>query len=163
MENYNENEKKIEQIIAEKGEIISSTQGVSMYPMLRNRKDMVVIEKPSKRPAINDVVLYRAPGGKLLLHRIIKDLGTEYIIRGDNRLNKEYGVTPERIIGVLKGFYRDGKYYDCKKSLIYRIYVLSVRPSYPFRFLWQKFIRPVLSKLKRILIKSMALIKNVKK
>lgn len=163
MENYNENEKKIEQIIAEKGEIISSTQGVSMYPMLRNRKDMVVIEKPSKRPAINDVVLYRAPGGKLLLHRIIKDLGTEYIIRGDNRLNKEYGVTPERIIGVLKGFYRDGRYFDCKKSLIYKLYVLTVRPSFPFRFVWQKFIRRVLSKIKRILLKPVVFIRNRKK
>ncbi len=163
MEIFDDNEKKIEQIIAEEGEIISSTQGFSMYPMLRNRKDMVIIEKPSERPGNNDVVLYRAPGGKLLLHRIIKDLGTEYIIRGDNRLNKEYGVTPERIIGVLKGFYRDGRYFDCKKSLIYKLYVLTVRPGFPFRFLWQKLIRRVLSKIKRILLKPVVFMRNMKK
>lgn len=142
--------KNIEAVIAEKGELISSSSGFSMYPMLRNRKDMIVVVKPQERPVLHDVVLYRTAGGKLLLHRIIKDLGNEYIIRADNRFNKEYGVTSQDVIGVLKGFYRNGKYFDCKTSKLYRIYIFYNRLSLPFRFIWRKTGTRVISKIKRV-------------
>ena len=140
----------IEEAIEKQGEVISSSSGYSMYPMLRNRKDMVVIVKPQKRPTLHDVVLYRTKGGKLLLHRIIKDMGEEYIIRADNRFNKEYGVTPEAVIGVLKGFYRKGKYFDCNESKVYKLYVFYNRTSLPFRFLWRKTGTRVVEKIRRM-------------
>ena len=147
---------RIENVIAQNGEIMTCSSGFSMYPMLRNRKDMVVVVKPESRPKRHDVVLYRT-GKKVLLHRIIKDLGDEYIIRGDNRLNKEYGITPDDIFGILKGFYRNGKYIDCKTNKLYKAYIIFNRTSYPLRFLWKKFrdniLRRGLSKIKRTLFK----------
>ena len=37
--------KTIEEIINEEGFFMSTTSGVSMYPMLRDRKDTIVIQK----------------------------------------------------------------------------------------------------------------------
>lgn len=156
MSDFELNLNRIEEVIAEKGEIMTCSSGLSMYPMLRNRKDMVVIVKPESRPKRHDVVLYRT-GKKVLLHRIIKDLGSEYIIRGDNRFNKEYGITESDIFGILKGFYRNGKYIDCKTNKLYKAYIIYNRLSLPFRFIWRKlwkgFIVRAFSKIKRTLFK----------
>lgn len=150
MIDINSSENNIENVIEQQGEIIACSSGFSMFPMLRNRKDMVVIVKPSKKPRLHDVVLYRTSGGKLLLHRIIKILENEYIIRADNRFNKEYGVTEADVFGILKGFYRNGKYIDCEKSKLYKLYVLYNRISLPFRFIWRKTGTRVVEKIKRM-------------
>ncbi len=143
----------IEQAINEKGEIMVSTAGTSMYPMLRNKRDMVVIEKVTRPLKKYDVPLYRLKSGKLVLHRILKVLPKGYVIRGDNLYKKEYNVTDGNIIGVLKAFYREGKFYDCEKSKAYKLYVYWVRISYPIRHLWKVVIKPCLSKIKRFLLK----------
>ena len=142
----------LEEIIEKNGESISSTSGFSMYPMLRNRKDMVVVEKVSRPLKRHDVVLYRLTGGKLVLHRILKVKSDHYIIRGDNLYEKEY-IQKERIIGVLKTFYRNGKQYNCQESKAYQVYILFMRASYPLRHLWKKILYPTLSKIKHSLFK----------
>lgn len=143
----------IEAIIKEKGEVITCTSGTSMLPMLRDKRDMVVIVLPERNPKLNDVVLYRASCGKLLLHRIIKVLPDEYIIRGDNRYAREFGVKESDIIGILKEFYRGGKRIDCEKNSGYKFYVFFNRISYPIRHLWVKIIKRFLAKLKHLVIK----------
>lgn len=142
----------IEQVLAEKGESISSSSGFSMYPMLRHRRDMIVIETVKRPLKKHDVPLYRLPSGKLVLHRILKVTDKCYIIRGDNLFKKEY-VPEERIIGVLKAFYRDGKLYDCATNRKYHAYIVWIRLSYPLRYAWKKLIRPVLSKIKHTVFK----------
>lgn len=145
--------KSIELSIAENGEIMTSSSGISMYPMLRSRQDMVVIEKVNRKLKKYDVPLYRMPSGKLLLHRIIKITDKGYVIRGDNRFNNEYGVTDDMIIGVLKAFYRDGKFYDCATHKGYKIYIRLNRYSYYLRKFWTLHFRPFLSKVKHTIIK----------
>lgn len=141
----------IETVLEEKGEVIVSTSGFSMYPMLRNKRDMVVIAKVNRKLRKNDVPLYRLKSGKLVLHRILKITKDGYIIRGDNLFKKERNITDKNIIGVLKAFYRDGKFYDCNKSKKYKAYVFLNRISYPLRFVWAKGLRPVLSKFKHLI------------
>ncbi len=143
----------IEQILDERGEYISSTSGYSMYPMLRNRTDTIVVRKPDRPLKRNDVPLYRLKSGKLVLHRILKVLPDgHFIIRGDNLYLKE-NIAPEQIIGVLKEFYRDGKHYVCDESSAYKWYVRWVHISYPRRFLWKQIIRPFLAKIKHSIFK----------
>jgi hypothetical protein len=55
------------------------------------------------------VVLYRRPNGQHVLHRILKVRQNDYVICGDNRRVREFGVPDEWIIGVLTGVVRDGK------------------------------------------------------
>lgn len=143
------NDKSIEAVLEEKGEVITSTSGISMYPMLRHRRDMIVVKKavhPLKR---HDVAVYRMPSGKLLIHRVLKVRDDCYIIRGDNRLNKEY-IKHEWIFGVLKEFYRGGKKYDCETSRSYKAYIVFMRLTFPLRILWHKG-RDLLVKIKHLI------------
>ena len=148
IEEYN----SIEQVLAEKGESISSSAGYSMYPMLRNKRDMIVVETVKRPLKKHDVPLYRLSCGKLVLHRILKVTPDGYIIRGDNLFFKEY-VKKEQVIGVLKEFYRDGKKVVCATDKKYHWYIFYIRASYPLRYAWKKVIRPFLSKIKHIIFK----------
>lgn len=138
--------------LRENEEISVLTAGTSMRPMLRDHKDMVVIKRKNGRLKKNDVPLYSRTGSKkFILHRILKVTPEGYIIRGDNLYKKEYDIKDENIVGVLKAFYRDGKYIDCEKSRGYKIYVFLNRASYPLRYFWGVLIRPTLGKIKRFI------------
>ena len=63
----------IEEQLERDGIIASFTSGFSMYPMLYNRRDCVVIEKYRADAKKYDVLLYRTPKGKLVLHRVVKN------------------------------------------------------------------------------------------
>ena len=92
------------------GKLIYTNVGDSMMPLPRQRRDLVIIEKrPEGRCKKYDVVLYRRPNGQHVLHRILKVRQNDYVICGDNRRVREFGVPDEWIIGVLTGVVRDGK------------------------------------------------------
>ena len=55
-----------------------------MYPMLRHRRDTVVIKSIDGEISKNDVVVYRVKSGKLVLHRVLKITPDVFVIRGDN-------------------------------------------------------------------------------
>lgn len=96
---------KIEDVIRKEGVYVGTVSGVSMYPMLRSRKDTVVICPCTKRPGKYDVVLYKYRG-KYILHRVLETRGDSYVIRGDNCIHKEYGIRDRDIIGILTAFHR---------------------------------------------------------
>lgn len=114
--------------------------GNSMYPMLRNEVDSVVLgsaEKLSK----HDIPFYRRKNGEYILHRIVKAESGSFSCAGDNQLEIEHPVTKEQIIGKVVGFYRRDKYISCN-NFIYRCY----------SFLWInfKFVRPVFFILRKL-------------
>ena len=83
---------RIEDVLREKGLYVSTTAGVSMYPMLRDRRDTIMIRPAEGRLKKYDVPLYRR-GEAYVLHRIVKVLPDSYVICGDNCFKKEYGDT----------------------------------------------------------------------
>ena len=83
----------------------------------------------------------------------IKITDNGYVIRGDNLLYNEYEVTDDDIIGVLKAFYRNGKYYDCATSKAYKAYIILNQIYSPIRIFWRLKIKVFLSKIKRLFIK----------
>lgn len=103
--------KQIEEILATEGVFISTTAGVSMYPMLRNRKDTIIVKPVEGRLKKYDVALYKR-GSAYILHRVLEVLPDSYVIRGDNCDQKEYDITDEQVLGVLTGFYRGNKQID---------------------------------------------------
>ena len=60
----------LEQELREGKTCVSTTVGDSMEPMLRNRKDTVIIKPVSGKLKRYDLPLYRRPDGKYVLHRI---------------------------------------------------------------------------------------------
>ena len=122
---------RIEDIIAERGQYVSTSAGVSMFPMLRNRRDTVVIRPVSGRLKKYDVPLYRRKSdGAYVLHRIIEVKDDSYVIRGDNCFNKEYDIEDSQIIGVLSEFYRGSRHIMCDSRgfRIYSHFAVAIHP-----------------------------------
>lgn len=111
----------IEEQLRENGVYVSTTAGVSMKPMLRNRRDRIVLlpvgDKTLKKW---DLPIYRRPDGRYILHRIIDVKDDHYVIRGDNTYRKEY-VPKEWVLGYVSEFYR-GKKHVCTDQRGYRFY-----------------------------------------
>jgi len=115
------NKSTIEEEINKSENYYSTTVGDSMEPMLRNRRDIVVLNKPCCRLKKYDLPLYKRDSGKYVLHRILKVRSEDYVICGDNRWQREFGITDNHVIGVVKGFYRNNKYIEVTnwKYLLY--------------------------------------------
>ena len=113
--------KSIEEIIEENGRHWQTTVGDSMEPMLRDRKNIVEIVKPTRPLKRYDLPLYRRPNGKYVLHRILRVKKDHYIIYGDNRYYREK-VPKEWVIGVMSSYYKNNKFIS-EKSFKYRLYV----------------------------------------
>ena len=146
--------KNVEELLKTRDEVMTRTRGISMRPLLRQGRDIVVIKKPPFPLKVGDAPIYKVKNKKeLVLHRILKvnDDGS-YIIRGDNLFFKEH-VFENQIVGVMRAFYREGKYCECEKSLKYKVYVFLNRISYPLRCLWSVRLRPLLSKIKHKIFK----------
>ncbi len=144
-------EGNIEEMLSTEGVYITTTVGVSMYPLLKNRRDNVVIRPVTKKLKKYDVPLYKR-GDKYLLHRIIGIKENGYIIRGDNCDKKEFDITDENIIGVLDALWRKEKFFTVE-NFYYKCYSRIIVFFYPVRMLYRK-TRYCLSRIKNKLLKS---------
>lgn len=91
------------------GKATLTVTGSSMLPMLRNRRDSVVLIPPSRQKK-GDIVLFRRENGRYILHRIISVTDNGYLCSGDNQWVLE-SVTGEQIVAVVDGFTRKGRTY----------------------------------------------------
>ena len=122
-----------------------SPMGVSMRPMLRQRRDSVVLSPVSGPLHKYDLPLYRRDNGQFVLHRIIK-AGETCTCMGDNQFVPEPGIRQDQIIGVVTSFYREKKCYSVT-DLRYRLYCRFWYHTRPLRHFWRRGI----GKLRRIL------------
>lgn len=111
-----------EEEILRTGKLVYTNVGDSMLPLIRQGRDLLIISKVEGRLKKYDVPLYKRDSGQYVLHRILKVRKQDYVICGDNRYHKEYGITDKHIVGVLRGIVRDGKEISVD-SLLYRLYV----------------------------------------
>ena len=132
------------------GVYASNTKGVSMEPLFRTNRDMVIIRKPSEELKKYDVALYRSGRGKYVLHRVIGVKENEYLIRGDNTYIIEH-VPKDNVIGVLTEFNRKGKHHLCTEGG-YIFYSAFWNFIYPIRFLYRK-VRSLLGRIYRFVFK----------
>ena len=103
------------------GKIIYTNVGTSMMPLLRQNRDVMIIERTNGRLKKYDCPLYIRRDGTHVLHRILKVRDKDYVICGDHCTEKEYGITDGNIIGVMTGIIRDGKELDFN-SFSYKFY-----------------------------------------
>lgn len=125
--------RRIEDVLKEDGMFVGTTVGSSMYPMLRNRRDTIIVMPYEGRLKKYDVPLYKR-GSSYILHRIVEVRPDSYVICGDNCDQKEYGITDEQILGVLTGFYRGAKQVQMD-SWKYKLYVRFWCKLFPIRWL----------------------------
>ena len=127
-----------EALLARDGYLVYKTRGVSMEPMLRQDRDLVVIRVPVLRLQKYDVALYRR-GDAYVLHRVIAVKDDHYLIRGDNTYALEH-VPDAAVIGVLTSFQRKGKQHQVSERG-YRCYARFWQGIYPLRLLYVRFRR----------------------
>ncbi len=127
-----------EEFLEQNGSMTYSNKGVSMLPLLREGKDLfTVTKKGSERCSKYDVILYRRPPHSYVLHRVIKVRKNDYIILGDNCINKEYGITDADIIGVMTSFVHKGTEHSVNE-LSYKIYSRVWVTFSPIRIAFKK-------------------------
>ena len=100
-----------------------SPRGTSMLPMLRQGMDRVVLSPLPEKLQKYDLPLYQRENGQYVLHRIVGIRPEGYVLCGDNRWRREYGVQDDWILGVLTAVVRDGKEFSVQS----RGYRLGVR------------------------------------
>lgn len=120
-----------ERAIERDGKLIYKSRGSSMLPLIREGRDLLIIEKPRGRLKKYDIPLYRS-GGRYVLHRVIKVTPEGYVIRGDNCYTSEHGVTDADVVGVLTALVRGGKELIMSRPR-YRLYARLWTVIFPLR------------------------------
>jgi hypothetical protein len=96
----------VEEEIAQGKPVRFRLKGNSMFPLLRNMKDSVILEKCSMhdlKPM--DVVLFRYRGTHVL-HRIIQRIGDDLLIQGDGSIVAMEQCTVNDVVGKVTGICR---------------------------------------------------------
>lgn len=105
-----EQPEKMEEVLLREGRLVMPFKGVSMLPLLKAGKDVVVIEPKKEKLRPLDVALYkREKDGAYVLHRVISVSENGYVIRGDNCYSDE-NVREEQVFGVLTGYFKGEKF-----------------------------------------------------
>ena len=130
----------IEEQLKKDGYLVSTTAGFSMWPMLKNRRDRVIVRAYTvgESPKQNDLLLYRRSDGKYVLHRALWVNRECSIARGDNTFYLEE-VKPEQVLGRVTEFYRKDRHCTVDMGF-YKVYVWVWRILFPLRalFHWGK-------------------------
>ena len=120
-----------EEELEQNGTLVFPNKGTSMMPLLRQNRDLMVIEKRGpERLRKYDAVLYKR-GEKYVMHRILKVRDRDYWIVGDHCRVGE-SVRDEQILGVLKQVVRDGRTITAEDPA-YRRYVRLGCDFFPVR------------------------------
>lgn len=124
----------IKEILEAFGTYTGLTQGCSMWPMLHQGRDNIIVVKPEGRLKKYDIPVYQYPNqDKYIMHRIVEVYDDHYLVIGDNMLLKE-NVTDDMICGKLVGYYKNGKrYIDCENGKLYKLYSRIWTANYPVR------------------------------
>ena len=134
-----------EEQLAKTGKLIYTNQGDSMMPLIKQDRDLLVIEPVHGRLKKYDVPLYKRDSGQYVLHRILKVRENDYVICGDNRWVKEYGIQDRHMIGILTAVIRNGREVSVNDPK-YKLYVHIWCDFFPVRAL----LVHVICKLKKI-------------
>lgn len=142
-----------EEMLETKGCFLYTNVGISMMPLIRQRRDIIEIHKKGPdRCKKYDVVLYKR-GSRYILHRILRILPDGYLIAGDHNVFIEKDVTDDMILGVMTRMIRNGKTIT-PDNLWYKLYVHLWCDFYPIR-MWiirkKYFVWRVLRKIKKII------------
>lgn len=127
-----------EEQLKKDGKLVYTNKGVSMMPLLRQGRDIMVIEDVTDKELKNyDAVLFIRKKGnqekQYVMHRILKinPDGTYWIV-GDHCVTGDI-VQREAIIGRLTGVFRDEKLIQVTDKK-YQFYVHLWCDFYPIRF-----------------------------
>ena len=107
---------KFEEVLEKDGELFFTNVGYSMYPLIRQREDILhIVKKDTYKKG--DIILYKSDIDHYVLHRILKIKKDKIICAGDYNYFKDKPITNEQILGLLISIKKkDGKVIDLAKD-----------------------------------------------
>ena len=91
---------KFEDVLDKDGELIFTNVGYSMYPLIKEREDILRIVKTDDYKK-GDIVLYKSEIDHYVLHRILKIRKDKIILAGDHNYWKDKPITRDMVLGKL--------------------------------------------------------------
>lgn len=111
-----------EEQLKKTGTLVYYNVGDSMMPLLKENRDLMVLSVPNRPIRKYDAILYKRDSGQYVMHRVIEIREDGYVLCGDNRYCKEFGVKDEQVLAILTSVLRKGKTVSVD-STQYKIYV----------------------------------------
>ena len=107
---------KFEEVLEKDGELFFTNVGYSMYPLIRQREDILHIVK-SNAYKKGDIILYKSDIDHYVLHRILKIKKDQIICAGDYNYFKDKPIADKQVLGLLLSIKKkDGKTIDLSKD-----------------------------------------------
>ena len=107
---------KFEEVLDKDGELYFTNVGYSMYPLIKEREDILHIVKTDNYKK-GDVILYKSYVDHYVLHRILKIKKDQIILAGDYNYFKDKPITKEQVLGLLVSIKKkNGKEIDLSKD-----------------------------------------------
>ena len=131
------------EILKNGGSARLTVTGNSMWPMLKDGIDSVLIEPANRMVKRWELPLYQRDDGSLVLHRVMKKKKDAYAMCGDNQVIVEWPVRAEQIIGIAVEFTRKGKTTKCN-NILYRIYAAMWSILRPCRLFMLRLYRKII-------------------
>ncbi len=125
----------IEEIVQKRGAYAAVVRGISMTPLLRDRRDTVYLEPPKTVKRL-DVAAFRRANGQVVLHRVIAVSADHLIMRGDHDMRSET-IARTQVIGVMTAFARDARTYTVS-AWWYRAYSRLWTAGFGLRKTWRR-------------------------
>ena len=107
---------KFEEVLEKEGELFFTNVGFSMYPLIKQREDILHIIKTDNYKK-GDIILFKSHVDHYVLHRILKIKKDKIITAGDYNYFKDQPIAKEQILGKLISIKKkDGKLIDLNKN-----------------------------------------------
>ena len=107
---------KFEEVLEKDGELFFTNVGYSMYPLIKQREDILHIIKTDDYKR-GDIILFKSDVDHYVLHRILKIKKDQIITAGDYNYFKDQPITREQVLGKLVTIKKkDGKEIDLSKD-----------------------------------------------
>ena len=105
-----------EEVLEKEGELIYTNVGYSMYPLIRQREDILTIVK-SDTYKKGDIILFKSSIDHYVLHRILKIKKDKIVTAGDYNYFKDQPITKDQILGLLVSIKKkNGSLIDLSKD-----------------------------------------------
>ena len=105
-----------EEVLDKDGELIFTNVGYSMYPLIRQREDILTIVKTDTFKK-GDILLYKSEIDHYVLHRVLKIKKDKIILAGDYNYWKDKPITKDKVLGKLISIKKkDGQVIDLSKD-----------------------------------------------
>ena len=105
-----------EEVLEKDGELYFTNVGYSMYPLIKQREDILRIVKTDIFKK-GDIILYKSNVDHYVLHRVLKIKKDKIICAGDYNYFKDQPITKEQVLGLLIEIKKkDGTVIDLSKD-----------------------------------------------